>query len=215
MRLFPLDNSVERALLMRPSKVYPRDLVFLRKAVGRVPILIDVGANIGAMSLPLARMPGVQIIAVDAGPVALSRLRFNVAANQLGNFRIDGSALSDTNSTISFFANSRDLKLSGIGAKDVAGETINVQCKTMTALLSEHEITQPFVLKIDVEFHEDKVLMPFFSSTPQERWPAHVLIEAMEKEALPQCVQFMLANSYRKTFATRQNTGLSRVGFEL
>ncbi len=83
--------------------------------------------------------------------------------------------------------------------------------QTFAALLAEHDVRPPYVLKIDVERHEDQVLMPFFQSALRTLWPRHVLIEVIEREGVPACVSFMLANGYRKTFATPQNTGLTLV----
>jgi FkbM family methyltransferase len=211
MRLFPFDNSVERTLLLRPQKAYPRDLAFLRAALQSAPTLVDVGANIGAMSLPMARMPSVRVIGVEPGPEALNRLRFNIAANEFANFQVDPVALSDANSSIRFFADAKDIKLSGIGAGGPVGNSMEVPTKTLETLLSDHGVDRPYVLKIDVERHEDRVLLPFFAATSREVWPAHILIETLEREGVPECVSFMLGNGYRQVLSTPQNTGLSLV----
>jgi FkbM family methyltransferase len=209
MRLFPFDNSVERTLLLRPQKAYPRDLAFLRKALQTAPTLVDVGANIGALSLPLARIRNVRIIGVEPAPEALKRLRFNVGANAFNNYQVDPVALSDANSSVRFFVNGGDIKLSGVGASGAVGDSIDVPTKTLTKLLVDHAVERAYALKIDVERHEDKVLLPFFASAEQKAWPAHVLIETMVGESAPECLSFMLANGYRKVFSTPQNTGLS------
>jgi FkbM family methyltransferase len=211
MRLFPFDNSVERTLLLRPQKAYPRDLAFLRTALKSAPTLVDVGANIGALSLPLACIPGVRVVGVEPGPEALKRLRFNIAANAFGNFEVDPVALSDNDSSIRFFANDKDIKLSGIGVSGPNGDSIDVPAKTLSTLLSDHGVDGPYVLKIDVERHEDRVLLPFFAAENRKAWPAHVLIETIEREGVPKCVSFMLGNGYRKVLSTPQNTGLSLV----
>jgi FkbM family methyltransferase len=208
MRLNPLDSSLERGLLLRPQKVYPKELGFLRKALASGGTLVDAGANVGAMSLPFARMPGVGILAVEPGLVALGRLRFNIAANGLRNVRVDASALSDANGRARFFAHGGDTKLSGLGEAWAAGDEIEVQTKTFAALLAEYEVRPPYVLKIDVEGHEDRVLIPFFASEPPALWPGHVLIETIERQGVPKCVSFMQAHGYRKIFSTPQNTGL-------
>jgi FkbM family methyltransferase len=208
MRLHPLDSSLERALLLRPQKVYPKELGFLRQALASGGTLVDAGANIGGMSLPLARMAGVSILAVEPGPVALARLRFNVAANELSNMRVDPSALSDSNGTARFFAHGGDTKLSGLGEAWAAGDEIEVRTKTFATLLAEYRVRPPYVLKIDVEGHEDRVLLPFFTAASPALWPSHVLIETIERQGVPECVSLMQAHGYRKVFATPQNTGL-------
>jgi FkbM family methyltransferase len=208
MRLHPLDSSLERGLLLRPQKVYPKELGFLRQALASGGTLVDVGANVGAMSLPFARMPGVNIVAVEPGPIALGRLRFNVAANGFRNVRVDNSALSDNNGTARFFAHAGDTKLSGLGEAWAEGVEVEVRTKTFAALLAEYQVRPPYILKIDVEGHEDRVLMPFVSSSSPALWPGHVLIETIERQGVPDCVSFMQMHGYRKVFATPQNTGL-------
>ena len=209
MRLHPFDSSLERVLLLRPQKCYPAELAFLRSVLSGGGTLVDAGANVGAMSLPFASMPGVTIIAVEASPAALARLTFNIVANGFSNIRVAPVALSDTNGIVRFFSDARDLKLSGIGGTGNAGTEVEVAAKTFATLLDEEHVDGPYVLKIDIERHEDRVLLPFFASEPKNRWPRHVLIETIAREGTPDCVSFMLANGYAKTLATRQNTGLS------
>ena len=206
MRLHPFDSSLERVLLLRPQKYSPRELAFLRERLPPDTTLVDAGANVGAMSLPFAALPGVEIVAVEASPAALARLTFNIAANGFANMRVAPVALSDTNGTVRFFSDARDLKLSGIGGAG-AGSEVDVPAKTFATLLDEQKIRHPYLLKIDIERHEDRVLLPFFGSEPKSRWPRHVLIETITREGVPDCVSFMLANGYRKTLATPQNTG--------
>ncbi len=67
----------------------------------------------------------------------------------------------------------------------------------------------PTVIKIDVEGHEDKVLLPFFDSMPAARWPRYVVIEAIEREGLPDCIAHMRSLGYRDDFKTRSNLGLA------
>lgn len=209
MRLFPFDNSLEQTLLLRPLKYCPGELAFLGEALAAGGTLVDAGANVGAMSLPFAGLRGVRIIAVEPEPEMLARLRFNVAANAFASISIDAVALSDAEGTTPFVTHARDAKLSGIGNAAAKGSAIEVRTKTFAALLQDHAVRAPYVLKIDIERHEDAVLMPFFRSTAQSLWPRHVLIETIERDGMPDCLSFMLTNGYRMSFRTRQNTGLT------
>jgi hypothetical protein len=52
-------------------------------------------------------------------------------------------------------------------------------------------------MKIDVEGHEDRVLLPFFSSAPRELWPAQVFIEHRHARLWhANVVEYMKANGY-------------------
>lgn len=209
MRLHPFDSAVERVLLLRPQKYCPGELAFLRQCLASGGTLIDAGANVGAMSLPFAQLTDVEIVAVEPVPTALSRLRFNVAANGFRNMRIEAAALSDKEGFAKFFVHGGNIGFSGVGEAWAAGHEIEVPTLTFAAVLRKHRIKPPYVLKIDVERHEDAVLMPFLQSTPQDRWPRHILIETIGHQGVPACVGLMLAHGYERTFATRQNTGLS------
>lgn len=209
MRLSPFESSLEQGLLLRPSRYCPGELAFLAKALAGGGTLIDAGANVGALSLPFARLPRVRIIAVEPIPGILERLAFNIAANGYRNVAVEAAALSDFDGKVSIFADARDAKLSGIGKSGGQGAEIEVKAKTFSTLLRDHEVHPPYVLKIDVEGHEDVVLMPFFRSAPVALWPGHVLIETIERQGVPECVSFMLANGYRRSFKSPQNTGLT------
>jgi FkbM family methyltransferase len=209
MRLHPFDSSLERVLLLRPQKYCPEEFAFLRRSLAPGMTLIDAGANVGAMSLPFADLPGVEIVAVEASPVALARLAFNVAANGCKNVRIAPVALSDADGVVSFVSDARDLKLSAVDRDQAQGHGSIVPATTFASLLSKYDIGRPYVLKIDVEGHEDRVLLPFFAGHQPDDWPRHVLIEAIERQGIPECIGFMLAHGYRKVLATKQNVGLS------
>lgn len=211
MRLHPSDSSLERVLLLRPQKYCPGEIAFLRRTLRSGGTLVDAGANIGAFSLPMAALPGVEVISVEANPVALARLRFNIAASGYGNVKVVPVALAGADGVVSFFVHGSNIGLSGIGQAWAEGEQIEVTARTFASVLSDAAVRSPYVLKIDVERHEDIVLMPFFQSTPKAQWPRHLLIETIKNQGVPDCVAFLLSNGYRKSFESRQNTGLSDI----
>ena len=112
-----------------------------------------------------------------------------------------------------FFVHKANIGLSGIGAAWADGSEIEVRSRTLAAIVDGmHAVGHPYALKIDIERQEDAALMPFFRDAPSERWPDHVLIETIGHQGVPDCVSLMLARGYRRTFESRQNTGLSFEG---
>lgn len=212
MRLHPRDSSIERALLLRPHKYCPGELAFLRGVLRPGSRLVDAGANVGIFTLLMAPLPHVSVVAIEPSPTALERLRFNVAASGYTNVDVAPVALAAEEGLVRFFVHGGNLGLSGIGEAWDEGLEIDVPAKTFSSILDEYAVHRPYVLKIDIERHEDAALMPFFRESPRERWPDHVLIETIGHHGVPACVGHMLANGYRKAFQSRQNTGLSYEG---
>jgi FkbM family methyltransferase len=64
-------------------------------------VVIDVGANVGVVTLPLARLVGPQgaVHSFEPHPVVRQRLRENVALNNLSNVHVCSSALGPTAAT--------------------------------------------------------------------------------------------------------------------
>jgi FkbM family methyltransferase len=134
------------------------------------PVFIDVGCNIGAVSLPVAkRMPSCQVYSIDAHPVALSGFVKNQTINRLKNVKVIGAAISSSQSIAKIFTepkNSGGNRLSGFeGRTDIdfsqVVDEIFVPSLTMNAVFKNFEINKCDVLKIDVEGYEIEVLKSF------------------------------------------------------
>ena len=69
-------------------------------------IAIDVGANIGANTIPLAMLhPHVKFYCYEPHPENFARLNDNIKLNNLNNIQVDNSAISNSKEkTIKFFA---------------------------------------------------------------------------------------------------------------
>jgi FkbM family methyltransferase len=127
--------------------------------------VIDVGSNIGAFALKVAReLQGReksprQVVAVEANPQVAQLLRRQIELNPKLKSAIDvwEVALGDTNGTIRF---SVDPANTGGGhvVNDPAGDSIEVPMKQLDDLVTEKGLKQVGVLKIDVEGFEPEVL---------------------------------------------------------
>lgn len=125
--------------------------------------VLDVGANIGAIALPIAqrlRPPG-QVIAVEPAKDTVERLRRHVFLNHLGDrIKVINAGLSDREGTAT-------LRSSAFGLGDVGTRTLEgnsapvgdpVQLITGDALRNQLNISRFDIVKIDVEGHERFVL---------------------------------------------------------
>ena len=174
-----------------------RCILFLRKFVSG-GALIDVGANVGSVSLLLADRIQDAVL-FEPNPVAAARARDNIARNGL-DFKIYEFALSDTTGEISFESH---------GSVDVGGHVIGnapgdksaahlVQCITFDEFLrQEGDPAFPVSLvKIDVEGHENSVLRGMKKFLAEKR-PPLVMFEYLQRTNLGEALEFFAGIRYR------------------
>ena len=126
------------------------------------PVLWDVGANIGAVSLLTAALvPGLRVEAFEPSPGPRARLVRHVALNPSVDVRVHEVALSDAEGSVSFFE-SANPENGGLGtlyaASNAAATPVVVRAERGDALLSAGVIAPPSAIKIDVEGFEVEVL---------------------------------------------------------
>ena len=130
-------------------------------------IAIDIGANIGAHTLPLADCVGAKgrVIAVEPTKYAFDRLREHIALNPklapritpvqamlMGNRE---AALADSIESSWPLAPTRDTH-SGHGG--LAKATTGASVTSLDALVAEHNLTHVDLIKLDVDGYEVEVL---------------------------------------------------------
>lgn len=142
------------------------EIQFLRSLpVSDAPI-VDVGANIGVVSLLLAKeYPNRRIFSLEPAPSTFAALQRNVALNGVENISLNQIALSDTVGEIPFNAEPADRgnsRLAGDGIARIATQGISdrvmVQTTTLDTFAEEHGLKEIGLLKIDVEGFEATVL---------------------------------------------------------
>ena len=135
-----------------------------RVVSGRSVVLWDVGANVGAIALPLAyRHPGLLIEAFEPSPPVVSRLRRNLTLNPAlaARIRLHEIALCDRVGVVDFFP-SAESRNGGLGNLMLSANTektpVRVSAHTGDALIAADKARAPDVVKIDVEGFEYEVL---------------------------------------------------------
>ena len=124
---------------------------------------IDVGANIGATTIPLAKaFPNAKFHAFEPHPGVFDDLQDNLAMNQLRNVKSYNLAITDEKiSSLDFYAqkNADNLGLSSFKLNHDIGEheKISVKCSSLDALFSETS-DRIALIKIDTQGSELSVL---------------------------------------------------------
>lgn len=130
---------------------------FERSSFGAGPI-IDVGANIGLVSLLLARrFPDRAIHAFEPNPTTFETLEANLARNGATKVSCHRYAVSDTDGTV-MFDNDPVKRGTASISRNSGGNVAAVPAKMLDTFVTEHGIDTISLLKIDVEGYETLVL---------------------------------------------------------
>jgi FkbM family methyltransferase len=119
--------------------------------------IIDIGANIGVVSILLAkRFANETVHAVEPNPATLEALTSNLRRNKLTNVKVHKVAVSDKDGTVHFNADGIDRGRASIVLE--SGENVvNVPCTKLDTLVRTNNISAVSILKVDVEGFEYSV----------------------------------------------------------
>lgn len=215
MRLYPTKNVFERKALLRPDRHDPVEKSMLRRAMSKLAsIFVDIGANAGIYSLEaaIAAGEGSRIIAVEPNTELIARLKFNEQlARSEGliapttSIEIYSGAISDRDGE-SFLAEAGEEGSRYLS--DHAG--IPVPTKTLLSLAGDFGLERITALKIDIEGHEDRALVPFFAAADDKLLPNLIIMEHGSSHLWQtDCVSVCEARGYRVSTRTRNNVILT------
>jgi FkbM family methyltransferase len=185
----PRDNYTETCIWLDG---YPPELKSLLALVQLVEdrnvLVLDIGANCGAFTIPLglASGDGSRIVAFEPNPVMIGRLGFNIQLNDLhSKVRIEGCALSDRDgeAVLNFRGhNFGQASLKRVQPRQRTGG-LWVPTRPLSAFTNaakHHDLT---VIKIDVEGAEETVLNPMLDQAEKGGWlPDAILIEVRHSD---------------------------------
>jgi FkbM family methyltransferase len=129
-------------------------------ALGRLrpgAVVVDVGANIGTFTLPVAKEIGAAgcVIAIEASPRVFPYLRRNVTLNELSNVRLVQCAAFNCDwQAVPFYETSIDSFGKGSLGAHFHADRISVVTRTLDSILSEQQVRRVDLIKLDVEGSE-------------------------------------------------------------
>lgn len=116
---------------------------------------LDLGANIGSILVPVCkRRSDVNAVAIEAAPWLFSYLQKNVELNKLQNIKLFSFALFDKDNCEMDFFSPEDKFGKGSLSPVFTASGVKVKTKKIDTLLSEIQLTEVDVIKIDVEGFE-------------------------------------------------------------
>ena len=187
-----------------------RDILYLRAHL-REGTLIDVGANVGLVTLLLADKVQHALL-FEPNPIAAARARANLALNAL-RFEVHELALSDTTGTVEFEDQG------GVSScnRTVVGfstsvPTREVPCTRLDRFLADHALPYPIsAVKIDVEGHENSVLRGMMECLRQHR-PRVVMFEYLQRTNLRETMALFETAGYTVLQLTPGGAGIASAG---
>jgi FkbM family methyltransferase len=180
----------------------PLSLALARRLLQDGGTLLDVGANFGLYTCCLSRIPGVRCIAVDASPVAFSRLLLNLKWSSAGQVTAVNVAVGSTSSLV----NLETPHVMNLGTTRVAAATpTRSAILQKVALLPLDQILSGMVdrpiqlMKIDIEGYELEAFRGMQFSAAYR--PRNILVEhtaraVADGAALDACFEILHQNAY-------------------
>lgn len=142
-------DSVGRDLFF-DGEYEPETISLISSLLEAGDVMVDAGANIGAISLPVAKKKAVRIYAFEPGAHIFEILEKNVAINHLGNITPVRLALSDAEKTSEYYESDRVHGWSGMVKID-SFQHYPVQTITLDSFAEKNKIDKIKVLKVDVQ----------------------------------------------------------------
>lgn len=196
-------NLIENGLLLVPE--YNRtDIDFLLEDAPANGTFVDIGCNIGLYSLPMAAArPQGRVLAIDANPRMIAQIEWNAAAGGQTNLTFVHAAVSDRDGSADLLIRKDDVAIVAIEESPTGAMPV----RTLAALVAEAGLTRIHGLKIDIEGHEDRALVPFLDGCPPDLLPRRIVIEHPEPDAdYPGCAAAFARHGYRLQRRTRNNS---------
>lgn len=203
-RLRDPGNLIENGLLLHP-RYNAADIDFLLEGAGPNGTFVDIGANIGLYTLPLAKRVGEngKVVAIDANPLMARRLQWNATASALGNVSVFSCAVSDHEGSGSLRIHKDDAAIVSL-EDDIEG---SIPIRTLPSILVEAGVKHIDGLKIDIEGHEDRVLAPFIETCNPASLPGRIVIEHLPGNIdYPACAAAFAKRGYRLAGRSRNNS---------
>jgi len=202
-RLFGENNLIEYGILLDP-KYNLLDIEFLLEGSNLGSNFVDLGSNIGLYSQPLAlASPNGIVLSIDANPLMKTRLIFNNKASGIKNVKFVLSAVSNKIGKGSLKIRKND---NAIVALDENIQS-DVKINTLENLIHENNIKSIYGLKIDIEGHEDKALVPFLLNAKESLLPKKIVIEKLSKNTdYPECTLAFKKLNYKLISRSKNNS---------
>lgn len=181
MRINPKEGGIHGNLLKIAKKGGEREpelLYVLRKELKDGMLCMDLGANIGYITLLMADKIGDNgmVYAVEPDPSNIELLNMNVKLNNFDNkVKIFDMGISNKLGFMNFFIG-KSSNLGGmLKTKNTKNKSIKVKVNTLTNFFKDNNI--PELIKMDIEGHEVEVLEGMYDVIKDQKFSCKIVME--------------------------------------
>lgn len=137
--------------------------------LGESDIILDIGANVGAASIPVATLLGVEVIGVEAydlnSRLFLKNSNLNSVKSTLHQVAAVSPAVANSNRFVKLYENNGNHGSNSLiqdwNPSITAGKAHYAAAATLDSLLSRPQLNQIKLIKIDIEGSEYEALLGF------------------------------------------------------
>ena len=182
MLLSPKAGGIHGSLrkLKEGAEREPELLYALRQEIDEGMVCMDLGANIGYVTLLMAEKVGPKgrIYAIEPDPANIEVLELNIARNHyIDTVDVFPMGISNRNGHMRFYIG-RCSNLGGMAEtkntrKDV--KPIKVKVATLTEFCRKRDVPQ--LIKMDIEGHEVEVLEGMYDLVKGKKFPCKIIME--------------------------------------
>jgi FkbM family methyltransferase len=207
MRLDPRRNITEKRLLLSPSRFELEEREILAATLKPGDYFVDVGANVGAYTMWVAKLIGPQGrgIAIEPQPSVLSRLTANITLNPDFNVTLFPCGAGPEETTMRLSVGSSNEGGASLATAEGGSDGVEIAIRPLLDMVKEANFPRIDALKIDIEGFEDQALLPFFASAPQDLWPKLIILERSEGTWKGDLLGQLKACGYVNRHATKRN----------
>jgi FkbM family methyltransferase len=154
----PEDDFYTRTALTRTGDYSPGERRLLEGLCRPGDVLVDVGAHIGSLSIPLAARVGVggRVICFEPQRTLFQIVCANAVANAIGNLEAHWAGVSSQSGTM--WVEPLDPSTRNYGGRKLLTHAVHMAEKTRVVTLDSLNLSSCRLVKIDVEGMEESVL---------------------------------------------------------
>ncbi len=183
MRLHKRGNVSEKRALYAPQFFDLKERQALASLAKDNAVFIDIGANMALYSFSIAAVfknfNNTRILAIEPHPIVSRRLAYNLSLNPDLPIEPIFVGLGIHDGVMRMVTPDNNLGESRLlrDGEIASGEVNEIQARTLLGLLTEKNINRIDGMKIDIEGHEEAVLIPFLEQAPENLLPRLIVIE--------------------------------------
>jgi FkbM family methyltransferase len=160
----------------------------------REGVFVDVGANIGHLSINVAKNPKTKVYSFEPEASNIKVFEKNISLNHLKNISLIKKGLSDEEGFFDFYVLGENSGGNSLLDTKKGGRKVKIPVTTLDVFYKENKIERLDFLKIDVEGAEIKVLNG--GKKTLKKFKPKIIFESWDEKSLEKVKEFLFPLGY-------------------